>query len=108
MNANVMRIVAIMTMAGAATVMVAGCSVARKQETVGQYIDGSAVTAEVKARLADDPDTSAANINVKTIDGGVVQLSGFAKSQREKDRAGQLARSVRGVTQVHNGLVVKP
>ncbi|MFV0284498.1 MAG: BON domain-containing protein [Castellaniella sp.] len=108
MNANVMRIVATMTMAGAATVMVAGCSVARKQETVGQYIDGSAVTAEVKARLANDPDTSAANINVKTIDGGVVQLSGFAKSQREKDRAGQLARSVSGVTQVHNGLVVKP
>jgi len=37
-----------------------------------------------------------------------VQLSGFAKSQQEKDRAGELARSVKGVTQVHNNLVVKP
>jgi osmotically-inducible protein OsmY len=37
-----------------------------------------------------------------------VQLSGFAKSQREKDRAAELARSVKGVTRVHNGLVVKP
>ncbi|MCZ4330108.1 BON domain-containing protein [Castellaniella denitrificans] len=108
MQSNVTRIIAIAVMAGAATVMISGCSVARKQETVGQYIDGSAVTAEVKAKLANDPDTSAANISVKTIDGGIVQLSGFAKSQHEKDRAGALARSVKGVTQVHNGLIVKP
>ncbi|MGX5659048.1 BON domain-containing protein [Castellaniella ginsengisoli] len=108
MKSNVTRIIAIAAMAGAATIMISGCSVARKQETVGQYIDGSAVTAEVKAKLANDPDTSAANISVKTIDGGIVQLSGFAKSQHEKDRAGALARSVKGVTQVHNGLIVKP
>ncbi|MFC4299216.1 MAG: BON domain-containing protein [Castellaniella sp.] len=108
MKPNVIRLIALATVAGAATVMISGCSVARKQETVGQYIDGSAVTTEVKAKLVNDPETSAANINVKTIDGGVVQLSGFAKSQREKDRAAELARSVKGVTQVHNGLVVKP
>ncbi|CDM23976.1 putative lipoprotein [Castellaniella defragrans 65Phen] len=108
MKSNIARLVAMAAMAGAAAVMASGCSVARKQETVGQYIDGSAVTAEVKAKLANDPATSAANINVKTIDGGTVQLSGFAKSQHEKDRAGELARSVKGVTSVHNGLVVKP
>ena len=37
----------------------------------------------------------------------VVKLSGFAKSQAEKDRAGQLAREVKGVTEVRNSLVVK-
>ncbi len=108
MKSNVTRLIALATMAGAAAVMISGCSVARKQETVGQYIDGSAVTAEVKAKLANDPNTSATNINVKTIDAVVVQLSGFAKSEREKERAGELARSVKGVTQVHNNLVVKP
>ena len=108
MKANANHLIALAVMTGAATVMLGGCSVARNQESVGQYIDGSTVTAEVKAKLVNDPETSAANINVKTIDSGVVQLSGFAKSQREKDRAGQLAGSVKGVTQVHNNLVVKP
>jgi osmotically-inducible protein OsmY len=104
---NTTRIIATAIIAGATVVMATGCSVARKQETLGQYIDGSAVTTEVKAKLANDPNTSAANINVKTMDGGVVQLSGFAKSQREKDRAGEIARSVKGVTQVQNSLIVK-
>jgi osmotically-inducible protein OsmY len=108
MKAKATQIIALAVMAGAATVMLGGCSVARNQESVGEYIDGSKVTTEVKAKLVNDPMTSAANINVKTIDAGVVQLSGFAKSQREKDRAGELARSVKGVTQVHNNLVVKP
>jgi hyperosmotically inducible protein len=108
MNMNAIRLIAFAAMTATAALMISGCSVARKQETVGQYIDGATVTAEVKAKLANDPETSAANINVKTIDAGVVQLSGFAKSQREKDRAGELARSVKGVTRVHNGLVVKP
>lgn len=102
------RIILTAAITGATLVMATGCSVARKQETLGQYIDGSTVTAAVKAKLANDPDTSAANINVKTIDSGIVQLSGFAKSQREKDRAGELARSVKGVTQVSNSLIVRP
>ncbi len=108
MHMKALRIIAFAAVSATAAVMLSGCSVARKQETVGQYIDGSAVTAEVKAKLVNDPETSAANINVKTIDSGVVQLSGFAKTQREKDRAGELAGSVKGVTQVHNNLVVKP
>ncbi|GAB2836279.1 BON domain-containing protein [Comamonas piscis] len=101
------RTIAIAAFAGATLVMATGCSVARKQETVGEYIDGSAVTTAVKAKLAEDKETSASSINVKTMDGGIVQLSGFAKSQMEKDRAGQLARGVKGVTEVRNSLIVK-
>ena len=103
---NLSRAIAIAALAGATVVMATGCSVARKQETVGEYIDGSAVTTAVKAKLANDAGTSASSINVKTIDGGIVQLSGFAKSQAEKDRAGELARSVKGVTEVRNSLIV--
>ena len=108
MKSNVTRIIAIAAMAGAATVMISGCSVARKQETVGQYIDGSAVTAEDKAKLANDPDTSAANISVKTIDAGVVQLSGFAKNSAEKAKAEDLARNTSGVKSVRNDIVIRP
>jgi osmotically-inducible protein OsmY len=105
---KIARTLAVAALTGATLLMATGCSVARKQETLGEYIDGSTVTAEVKAKLANDPDTSAANINVKTMSGGIVQLSGFAKTQHEKDRAGELARSVKGVTEVRNSLIVKP
>lgn len=105
---NIPRMILVAALAGPMVLLATGCTVARKQETVGEYIDGAAITAEVKAKLADNADTSALNIGVKTIDAGVVQLSGFAKSQREKNRAGEIARSVKGVTRVHNDLVVKP
>lgn len=105
---NIPRIVLIAALAGPMVLLGTGCSVARKQETVGEYIDGAAITAEVKAKLADSSDTSALNIEVKTMDAGVVQLSGFAKSQHEKDRAGEIARAVKGVTRVHNDLIVRP
>lgn len=100
--------IAIAVIAGASTVMITSCSVAQHQESVGEYVDGSIITTEVKARLTNDPGTSAANINVKTIEGGEVQLSGFTTSQAEKDRATELAYSVKGVTKVYNNLVVKP
>ena len=105
---NMQRTLLIAALSAPLLVLASGCSVARKQETVGEYIDGAAITAEVKAKLASDPETSALNISVRTIDAGVVQLSGFATSQREKNRAGELARAVDGVRTVHNDLIVKP
>lgn len=105
---NITRMILIAALAGPMMLLATGCSVARKQETVGEYIDGAAITAEVKAKLADSSDTSALNIEVKTMEAGVVQLSGFAKSQHEKNRAGEIARSVKGVTRVHNDLIVRP
>lgn len=95
-------------MLGSAVALTAGCSVANKQESLGQYVDGTAVTAEIKTRLLNDPRTSALSINVKTMDGGVVQLSGFVKSEVEKTQAGEIARSVKGVTRVINDVVVSP
>ena len=105
---NIQRMLLLAVLYAPMLVLATGCSVARKQETVGEYIDGAAITAEIKVKLADDAETSALNIEVKTMDAGVVQLSGFAKSQREKNRAGDIARSVKGVTAVHNDLIVKP
>lgn len=101
------RILLIAVMSAGLLGLVSGCSVARKQETVGEYIDGAAITTQVKARLAEDSETSALNISVKTMDAGIVQLSGFAKSRREKNRAGDIARSVSGVKAVHNDLIVQ-
>jgi hyperosmotically inducible periplasmic protein len=57
----------------------------------------------VKAKFVEDTAVSALNIKVNTYE-GTVQLSGFAKSAAEAERAAQLARSVSGVKTVKNDI----
>lgn len=88
-------------------VQLTGCAVARDQQTVGAYIDDATITTRVKARMAEDKTVSAASINVETLN-GTVQLSGFAKSQKEKDTAAEIARTTKNVRDVRNNIVVRP
>jgi osmotically-inducible protein OsmY len=85
----------------------AGCAVTSGQSSVGQYVDDTTITTRVKTRFAEDPKVSAMRISVETLN-GTVQLSGFADSEVERDRAAELARSVPDVKQVRNNIVVKP
>ncbi len=89
------------------TLLATGCAVMRGQETVGSYIDDGAITASVKARLLEDKTTGGLSINVDTLQ-GTVALSGFAKSAAEKSQAEAIARSVKGVKDVRNNLIVRP
>ncbi len=86
--------------------LLGGCAVAREQQTVGQYVDDTTITSQVKAKFADDGAVAATAIGVETMK-GLVQLSGFAKSWAERDRAEALARSVKGVTNVRNDIIVR-
>lgn len=92
---------------GALIVAASGCSVMRGQQSAGSYMDDTGVTANVKSAFAADQAVSAAAISVETMK-GTVQLSGFAKSQAEKDRAAALARQQKGVVAVKNDIVVRP
>ena len=87
-------------------VQVTGCAVARDQQTVGAYIDDATITTRVKARFAEDPAVSAMSLNVETLN-GTVQLSGFAKSEAERNAAGRLAANTPGVKSVKNDIVVR-
>jgi osmotically-inducible protein OsmY len=60
-----------------------GCAVTRGQEPVGAYIDDTAITTAVKARMVDNKNVDASAISVETLK-GTVMLSGFAKSDAEK------------------------
>lgn len=82
------------------------CSVMRDQETVGAYVDDTKITTDIKAKMASDKDVAATSISVETLN-GVTQLSGFAKSQTEKDRASEIARQAKGVRAVRNDIVVR-
>ncbi len=95
------------TIAAAALLTATGCAVTRGQETVGAYIDDSAITSNVKAGFVKSTEVSAGAISVETLN-GTVMLSGFAKDYTEKVKAGDIARSVNGVKVVKNEITVRP
>src|SRR5215467_1529890 len=64
------------------------------------------VNATVKNKLAAEPTTSAARINVDTTN-GVVTLSGAVPTAAEKTEAERIARNTQGVTQVVNNITVE-
>lgn len=85
----------------------AGCAVTRGQETVGAYVDDTAITTAVKARFVENKEVDAASIKVETLN-GTVMLSGFAKNMTEKTTAESLTRKVNGVKMVKNEISVRP
>ncbi len=87
-------------------VMIAGCASTATRESTGEFIDDSAITANVKAVIYDDADLKIGQISVETYK-GVVQLSGFVNSPAAVAKAGKLAASVKGVVSVKNSLVLK-
>ena len=82
------------------------CASTSKQESTGEYVDDSVITTKVKALLANDEFFKSFQISVETYK-GTVQLSGFVGSQKAVDKAGEIARSVKGVKSVKNDLIVK-
>lgn len=83
------------------------CSPSPTRQTVGEYTDDATITTRVKAALVEDPNVSAAQVNVETYR-GVVQLSGFVDSAANARRAAELARQVPGVRSVKNDIRTKP
>ena len=95
------------TVAAVALLTSTGCAVTRGQESVGAYVDDTAITTAIKARFVENKDVDASSISVETMK-GTVMLSGFAKSMTEKNTAEVLARKINGVTMVKNEIVVRP
>lgn len=75
------------------------------QQTVGERVDDAEITARVKAALIEDDQVKARDIDVET-QAGAVQLSGFVESEAEKSAAEAVARSVEGVGDIDNALIV--
>ena len=99
------RIVKLLLCIGAITAFL-GCAATQTRESTGQYVDDSAITAKVKAAIFNEETLKTLQINVETFK-GVVQLSGFVNSAQSVKKAGEVTRSVEGVTEVKNNLIVK-
>ena len=94
-------------LAASAIALASGCAITRSQETVAAYVDDSAITSTIKARMVEEKAVDAAAINVETLNGNV-QLSGFAKDRLEKQTAEGIAMKVKGVKSVQNNITVRP
>jgi hyperosmotically inducible protein len=92
--------------ASGAVLGMAACSSTRTQRAPGEQVDDAALLTSVKSALVSDPVTEAGEINVD-VNRGVVKLSGFVDSPKEKSAAGDLARKVDGVQSVQNDIAVK-
>jgi len=84
-------------------VSVVGCASGPQKEGTGEYIDDTAITTKVKSAVFNEPTLKSAEINVETFK-GVVQLSGFVKTQAEIDKATAVTRGVSGVKSVKNDI----
>ncbi|MCD6664673.1 MAG: BON domain-containing protein [Hydrogenophaga sp.] len=97
---------AVVLLAAAALTSVVACASTATQESTGQYMDDTAITAKVKTAIFNDASLKSAEINVETFK-GVVQLSGFVNSEADINRAVSVARGIAGVKSVKNDMRLK-
>jgi hyperosmotically inducible protein len=67
--------------------------------------DGS-ISDQVSIKLASDPIVKGGNLKVDVKD-GVVTLTGQVELQQQKEKAGSLAKKVKGVKQVINNITLR-
>ncbi len=103
---NTTKRFSILLLAAAALTSVIGCAATSTQESTGQYMDDTAITARVKAAIFNDASLKSAEINVETFK-GAVQLSGFVNSNADIQRAVTLVQGLSGVRSVKNDMRLK-
>ena len=107
MNQRQLWAAALTSLAALTLATTSGCAVTRGQETVGAYVDDSAITTAVKARFIGNKEVDGTSIGVETLN-GTVMLSGFAKNTTERSMAETLTWKVAGVKVVKNEIAVRP
>lgn len=85
---------------------VAGCAATDQRQSTGQYVDDAVITTGVKTAILKEPSLKINEIKVETFK-GVVQLSGFVRSDDNMATAVTLARNVKGVESVRNDMRLK-
>lgn len=102
-----LRAVAVVLMLALALPLASASCAARHARPAGTAtFDDATISTRVKTVLLNDPDVGALRIDVATT-GGVVTLSGVARSRAEEQKAVQLARGVQGVKDVKSNLQVQ-
>lgn len=72
----------------------------------GKYVEDSVLTARVKTALLQEPELKSMDVSVETLRGEVL-LSGFVKSEGQRQKAMNAAVAVNGVASVKDAMVVR-
>ena len=84
-----------------------GVSVATPRQASSQDLDDSAITAKIESELLDGEGIWSSDIiRVETVQ-SVVYLRGYAASEHNRQRAGEIAESIAGVKGVENNVRVR-
>jgi hyperosmotically inducible protein len=94
------------TLLGSAVAMTDGDSSSDTSRAV-IFVKDSAITTEIKTKLAAEHLTSLERIHVDTDRNGVVWLSGTISTQKAADKAVSIARETEDVKDVHSDLTVR-
>lgn len=84
----------------------AACAGTKTSDSTGTFFDDTVITTRVKSLLLGDATVSGTAVSVETMR-GVVQLSGFVKTAAERSKAVELTRTVPGVKEVKNDILLR-
>ena len=103
-----MRITNLLLVAVLGTGLATGCQSYKdgQSRTVGEFTDDAAIQTRVKSKLIRSSDVNGLRMNVE-VKKGVVTLYGRTDSEAMRDKAVEIAKSVKGVTSVEDRLKVK-
>ncbi|HET6756823.1 MAG TPA: BON domain-containing protein [Burkholderiales bacterium] len=88
-------------------VFLVACAGGESKRATGEYVDDKVISTKVKTNLGTELGAgSAVDIQVETYK-GTVQLSGFVKTQEEKQKATEIAKKVTGVEKVVNNIALR-
>jgi osmotically-inducible protein OsmY len=107
-----MKLAALVAVLGAT--QLAGCASTSEERSrtssgssIGTILQDAGLTARVKGALL-AAGISPTAVQVTTVQGGIVQLSGFVNSPDDARRAAEIARRVEGVKYVYDDIRVIP
>ena len=86
--------------------LLVSCQTTRPGNFLGFEPNDTSLTTSVNETLMNHPDLSRFNFHVETRE-GVVYLSGYVKTIKQSDIAGDVAGKVPGVKQVENNIIVR-
>jgi osmotically-inducible protein OsmY len=89
------------TVAAVALFSTVGCRIINHEETTGQYVDDSTISARAKAALIKDNNVKSSDFSIEVYQGNVT-LTGVAKTPTEVNLAEQDIRAVDGVKSLKN------
>ena len=89
------------TVAAVALFSTVGCRIVNHDETTGQYVDDTTISARAKAALIKDNNVKSSDFSIEVYQGNVT-LTGVAKTPTEAKLAEADIRSIDGVKSLKN------